>query len=311
MKHRKKKTKFSIKLSLIWIVIHSVSLFILGVILRYANLQNSFIQLLLMGFGITILARIAKIFTVKKRFIVDKRFVFWSVINSFTIWIFFILLNLLNISNYLISILLTAFGLVLVAYFVGRFRITKTILWISVVIIVLLLFVFQASNQQNIVYSTSQDLNANTGNILDSLKNLIPTTTSRECPQIKVPLKKVEGLLPFMDVKEYEGWKIAPYDSNTMLGFNFGEIYCHKGSKKGQNPKYWYCGDQSSQTAMAFMQKTMINSESSIGKTVKQSFYNIYDENKQFVKTVCGNDPDKNAEREWKKLKDSARDFWE
>jgi len=66
MKHRKKKTKFSIKWSLIWIVIHSVSLFLLGVILKYLNLQNSFIQLLLMGFGITILARIAKIFTAKK-----------------------------------------------------------------------------------------------------------------------------------------------------------------------------------------------------------------------------------------------------
>lgn len=299
MKHRNQKTKFSIKWSLIWVVIHSVSLFLLGIILKYLNLQNSFIHLILMGFGITILARIVKIFTAKKRFIVDRWFVFWSVINSFTIWIFFILLNLLNISNYLISILLTAFGLVLVAYFVRRFRITKTILWVSVVVIVLLLFFTQSSNQQNMVYSTSQGSNTNTGSILDSLKNLIPATISKECPQINVPLRKVEGLLPFMDIREYEGWKIAPYDTNTMLGFNFGKIYCHKGNKQSQNPNYLYCGDQSSQTTMAFMQKTMINSDGSIGKTVKQSFYNIYDENQQFVKTVCGEYPDKIAEREW------------
>lgn len=161
------------------------------------------------------------------------------------------------------------------------------------------------------VYSTSQSTSTNTGGILDSLNNILPATISKECPQINVPLRKVEGLLPFMDVKKFEGWQIAPYDTNTMLGFNFGTIYCHKGSKQGQNPNYWYCGDQSSQTTMAFMQKTMINSDGSIGKTVKQSFYNIYDENQQFVKTVCGDDPDKIAEKEWEELKDAARDFWE
>lgn len=95
-----------------------------------------------------------------------------------------------------------------------------------------------------------------------------------------------------------------------MLGFNFGKIYCHRGNKQGQNPNYLYCGDQSSQTTMAFMQKTMINSDGSIGKTVKQSFYNIYDENQQFVKTVCGDDPDKIAEREWEEFKQQAENFW-
>ena len=112
---------------------------------------------------------------------------------------------------------------------------------------------------------------------------------------------EVEGLLPFMDVKEYNGWKIAPYNTNTMLGFNFGTIYCHEGNKQGQNPTYWYCGDQSSQTNMAFMQKTIINSDDSIGKTIKQSFYNIYDENQQFVKTICEKDPDDISEEKFRK----------
>ncbi len=310
MKHKKKKSRFSMKWSLIWIVIHSVSLFLLGVILKYLDLQNSFVQLLLMGFGVTIFARIVKIFTAKKRFVVDKWFVFWSVINSVTIWIFFMLMNAINVNNYLITSLLTAMGLVLVAYFVRRFRITKTILWISVVIILLLLFFTQTSNQQNMIYSSSQNIEVSTGNIFESLKNMLPATISKECPQMNVPLRKVQSLLPFMDVKEYEGWKIAPYDTNTMLGFNFGQIYCHKGSKQGQNPNYWYCGDQSSQTTMAFMQKTIINSDGSIGKTIKQSFYNVYDENQQFVKTVCGDNPDKIAEREWEEFKQQAEDFW-
>ena len=70
-------------------------------------------------------------------------------------------------------------------------------------------------------------------------------------------------------------------------------------------------GVQTARLGLAKLQKTMINSDGSIGKTVKQSFYNIYDENQQFVKTVCGDDPDKIAEKEWEELKDAARDFWE
>ena len=59
------------------------------------------------------------------------------------------------------------------------------------------------------------------------------------------------------------------------------------------------------------MQKTLTKPDGSIGKTIKQSFYNIYNENQQFVKTVCGEDPNKIAEREWDEFKDAARDFWD
>ena len=242
---------------------------------------------------------------------VDKWFVFWSMINSITIWIFSITLKALNISNYIFTLILTALGLVVIAYFVRKFRVTKTILWSSVVIILLILFFTQNSNQQSIVYSSNQKIDTKTSNILESIKNILPSSISKECPQINVPLRKVEGLLPFMDVKEYEGWSIAPYDTNTMLGFNFGKIYCHEGSKQGQNPNYLYCGDQSSQTTMAFMQKTLTNRDGSIGKTIKQSFYSIYNENQQFIKTVCGEDPDKITEKEWNEFKDAARDFWD
>ena len=163
------------------------------------------------------------------------------------------------------------------------------------------------------------------------------------CPQINVSLNQVKGMLPLMEVREFDGWKIAPYDSNTMMGFNFGKIYCHLGNKQGQNPDYLYCGDQSSQTTMAFMQKTLMNEDGTIGKTIKQSFVNIYqpvelpqevkelcelgggtgmvygdvDEfdcdkvEYEFKETICGEDPDKIAEKEWEQFKDTARDFWE
>ncbi len=309
-KRRHKKYKFSFKWSLIWIIIHSISLFLLGFVLNSLNLQNNFIQLIFMGFGVSILAKIAKIFTANKRFVVDRWFIFWSSVNCATIWVFFMLINKLNITNYLVSILFMALGLVLVSYFVRRLKFMKRNLWISVIVILLLLFLANNSSNQNMVYSSSQNTNIGTGGILDSIKNILPATISKECPQINVPITNVEGMRPLMKIREYEGWKIAPYDTNTMLGMNFGQIFCHKGNKKGQNPNYWYCGDKSSQTTMAFMQKTLKNPDGTLGKTIKQSFYNVYDENQQFVKTVCGKDPDKIAEQEWEEFKDAAEDFW-
>ena len=161
------------------------------------------------------------------------------------------------------------------------------------------------------------------------------------CPQLNVSITQIKGMLPFMEVREYDGWKIAPYDTNTMIGFNFGKIYCHNGNKQGQNPNFLYCGDQSSQTTMAFIQKKLMNKDGTIGETVRQSFVNVYerkiDENLKFLcdnndartmqkvgidsngkqvveilecgkdeylyvfqKTICGEDPDKIAEREFK-----------
>lgn len=298
-----KKNSFSIKWSIIWVIIHFASLFLLIFGIQRLNLNNSLIILLLTGFGVTIISRVVRIFTIKRKFVVDIWFLFWSILNSATIWIFFILLNALNIGNYFVTLLLTALGLVVVAYFVRKIRITKTILWVSVIIILLLLFFTQNSNQENIVYSSFQNTGVSTGNIFDSIKNILPATISKECPQINFPLK--DGIAPFIDIREYDSWKIDSYDST----FN---IHCYRGNKEGQKTNYWYCGEGTSiEFPIAFMQKTMINSDGSIGKTIKQSFYNIYDENKKFVKTVCGEDPDKIVEKEWKEMKDSIRGIWD
>lgn len=299
------KKNFSFKWSLVWVIIHSISLSVLGVLFNYINLQNSFVQLLFLGFGVTIFARIVKIFTAKKQFVVDKWFIFWSMVNSITIWIFSIILKALNVSNYIFTLVLTALGLVGITYLVRRFRITKTILWSSVVIVILILFLTQNSNQQSVVYSNNQKIDTKTSNVLESIKNILPASISKECPQINTPLR--EGVVgPFLNIEEYEGWKIDSYDST----FN---IHCYKGYKEGQKSNYWYCGEDASsiQFPIAFMQKTLKNSDGSIGKTIKQSFYNIYDENQQFIKTVCGEDPDKITEREWDEFKDAARDFWD
>jgi len=95
--------KFNFKWSVIWIIIHSISLFVLAIILQYFNIKNGIIQILFIGFGVTIIARLVKRITKKKQFIVDKWFFFWSLINTFTIWLMLLLISLLQITNNLNS----------------------------------------------------------------------------------------------------------------------------------------------------------------------------------------------------------------
>ncbi len=120
------------------------------------------------------------------------------------------------------------------------------------------------------------------------------------CPQINVPITQEKGRLPFIGVREYDGWKIAPTD------FRYYLIKCHLGSKQGQNPNNLYCGDSTSlseqfesgfneETTSAFMQKTLMNKDGTIGETIKQRFINIYEQRTdQEIKEICHNDTLKN-----------------
>ena len=118
----RRRNSINIKWSLIWVVIHSISLFVIGFLLDYINIKNEFIQLILLGFGVTIFARISKMFTAKKRFIVDKRFMFWSLLNAFTIWIGYFAINLIGLTNPFWNVVIIAVFLVLIANIIRRFR---------------------------------------------------------------------------------------------------------------------------------------------------------------------------------------------
>lgn len=118
-------------------------------------------------------------------------------------------------------------------------------------------------------------------------------------------------MYPFIATREYDGWAIDDVDASGLFGINAGMIFCHKGVKEGQNPEYWYCGDElSGKTKMAYMQKTLLNKDGTIGKTIKQSFVNIYAANGEFIKTICGENPDILIEREWEQTKKEAEAFW-
>lgn len=290
MKHR----SINLKWSIIWILINFVSLFLLGWGIQQLGLKNSLVILFITGFGITIISRAIQTLRFKRSFVVDEWFFFCSIINTFTIWSMLLLTKFLNISNNLISLFLTAVMLVIVAYFLKRTIIGRVNIVITSIIVILVLYFFNSGLSLDYANNQNVDVNNLLSNIKNSVSNLIlPLSTEITCPQINVPITKLD-IAPMLHITEYDGWIVAPYDSNSQFfGFNFGWIYCNKGNQEGQRPDYLYCGDgRTGQTNLGYIQKTLVNKDGTLGKTIKRTFYNVYDENEQFVKTVCGGDPD-------------------
>lgn len=163
------RKEISIKWSLIWIIIHSFSLFMVSTFLDYLNFQDELIQVLILGFGITIFARIAKIFTVKKRFIVDKWLIFWSLLNTFTIWIGFIIIDLIRLANHFLNIVLLAILLVLIANIIRRFRLpNKRLIILSIIIIAILFF---GTEQYNVI-SQNEKIGLKSTNYKDKISDI-------------------------------------------------------------------------------------------------------------------------------------------
>ena len=172
--------KFNFKWSVIWIIIHSISLFILSIMLQYFNVKNSIIQILIIGFGVTIIARLVKRVTKKKQFVVDKWFFFWSLINIFTIWLMLLLIGLLQITNNLLYLFLIAIGLVVIAHFVKKLRITRTAMIVTSITLLVVLFLFNSnslSDGNSKIFDT-QTVSVKSNNLLSNIKESISSVYS-------------------------------------------------------------------------------------------------------------------------------------
>jgi uncharacterized protein YkwD len=147
-RHRRQHP-INVKWSVIWVIIHSISLFLMGLILNHLQINDRFFQLILLGFGITIFARIAKIFTAKKKFIIDKWFIFWSLLNAFTIYLGYILINLIEVTSTFWSTVLLAVLLVVIANIIRRFRLPNSRLIILSIVIIAILFFATSEQPEN------------------------------------------------------------------------------------------------------------------------------------------------------------------
>jgi uncharacterized protein YkwD len=224
---RKYKNKFSIKWNLIWVIIHTISLFIIGFLLDYINIQNDFIQLLLLGFCITIFARIIKIFTAKKRFIVDKWLVFWSLLNAFTIGIGYFIIDIIELTNTSWNIILLAALLVLIANIIRRFRLpNKRLIVLSIIIISILLFSItgQSDNFFNKIISSgiqnsekteygSKDYKGKISDIKENIKVKVDEITEELDPKSDKNIK--EAFEELNQIREDHGVSKLRWDNNV------------------------------------------------------------------------------------------------
>jgi hypothetical protein len=134
-----------------------------------------------------------------------------------------------------------------------------------------------------------------------------------ECPQIDIPLK--HNILGYYisntnNVDNYQnGWTISVYSSAEGLVGGTDEVYCHKGDSEGENPTYFYC-DTGMVGGISYIRKTKMNSDGTIGETIRKSFVNIYNGNSQFIKTICGKSPEEISEENFKETMREVEDFF-
>lgn len=142
---KSKSFQMSIKWNIIWIFFHSISLLLIGKALDFYSVNNELSYLILTGLGVTVIAKILRIFTRKAKFVVNADLFFWVVVNTITIWAGGIFLNALNVTGYLTSIILTAFFLVVVATISRRMRLRKKERMMAAVVFGLLLIFANSS----------------------------------------------------------------------------------------------------------------------------------------------------------------------
>ena len=206
------KNSINIKWSLVWVVIHSISLFIIGFLLDYINIQNEFIQLLLLGFGVTIFARIVKIFTAKKRFVVDKWFIFWSLLNAFTIWMGYFAIKSIGLTNPFLNVVIIAVLLVFIANIIRRFRLSNTRLIILSIVIIAILFFGTIEQSDNYFKKIISSEIGNTENA-----NSEGTNYKDKISEIKENIKvKVDEISEELDTSSYKNIREAFEELNEL-----------------------------------------------------------------------------------------------
>ncbi|KHO55471.1 MAG: hypothetical protein QT10_C0001G0075 [archaeon GW2011_AR19] len=307
-----------------WAFIYSIGAFLSILLINYFSLNNSLIGIFLAGTTITLFSWIIYSFLYKDKFKLSKWFFIWLFTHSFNFWLIDLILRKLTLT-YEGFFYFLLFGLIYhlltwviknKVYYKLEMNNPKTIGLVLIFIIALLFISSQSFSEiQTIGISETNSL----GSSLSSLRNLLSFNLNlgNNCPQLPIPLLPDKRLwVEVMSQEEgnnsFEGWKVKKYDSADLFGFSVTpRIYCYQGREDGQNPNHYYCGywdngDNWDMRDLIYMEKTFMNPDGSLGKTIQKTFVNVYDENGNYLKTICGLSPE---EVSTKKFKGRMRDL--
>jgi hypothetical protein len=113
------KQGFSLKWAIAWIVILSISVWIMSLLL--VSITNQIVYIILAGLGITIIAKIVRAITLKERF-ESKDFVLWLCINIFSFWFVGFLISFVTIPDKFLSYILMGIGMFVIGQLVQRIQ---------------------------------------------------------------------------------------------------------------------------------------------------------------------------------------------
>lgn len=116
---------------LFWIFIHSCSIWFFSIFLAglasTGLIINYLIYVLIMGFGITIVAQIVRLITRKKQFKIDTEFFIWVGISAFGFWITqFVVVSIFYIQTGLSYFILMGCGVYLISLFFTKISTSKS-----------------------------------------------------------------------------------------------------------------------------------------------------------------------------------------
>ena len=257
----------------------------------YTNVENAFFVFLLSGLIIETTSKIAQKFIYSNNtFSVDKKYLMWIIFHSVIFSISTLVLDMIGIGSGFMYYVFMGLAITILTYIIWSFKIRRrrynTAIVISLIILFIIPYLFFGATPSQTGEQDST-LGSSIDNFINKITGGIKNIGGSGCPQIAVPFHDANGLLAIQP-QVYDGWTIAGYTPIPMMVEPI--IFCHKGNREGENPSYTYCGGTDDD---AYMRKTETNSDGTIGKTIRKTFLNIYDENGMFIKTECGGDPTK------------------
>jgi len=110
----------SLKWAIIWITIQSFSVWFTSYFLIV--ITNELLYLILAGLGITIIAKLMRTITRHETFRVNKNFVFWFCITTFSFWLVRLILQLVQIQGGVMYYILMGCGIFAIGQIVQKIR---------------------------------------------------------------------------------------------------------------------------------------------------------------------------------------------
>jgi len=110
----------SLQWAIIWIIIHSFSVWLVSYFL--VVISNEYLYLILAGLGITVIAKMMRTITRHETFRVNKSFVFWFCITTFSFWVVRLMLQFVQIQTGVLYYILMGCGIFIIGQIVQKIR---------------------------------------------------------------------------------------------------------------------------------------------------------------------------------------------